>query len=77
MATTTPSAHVAGIEPSTPVKLLYVEKAGDDAADVTYELLDGRVLKKTLLRADESNGSATSALRNGAWRWRSTPRRAT
>lgn len=63
--------HVAGIEPSVPVKILYVKKAGDDAADVTYELLDGRVLKKTLFRADEAELSVASETR--AWAFDAKP----
>lgn len=59
--------HVAGIEPSGPVKLLYIKKAGEDAADVTYELLDGRVLKKTLFRADEAKLSVASETRTWAF----------
>ena len=61
--------HVAGIEPSGPVKVLYVKKAGDDAADVTYELLNGQVLKKTLFRADESSSTSPAKRERG----RSTP----
>lgn len=63
--------HVAGIEPSVSVKILYVKKAGDDAADVTYELLDGRVLKKTLFRADEDKLSVASEKR--AWAFDAKP----
>lgn len=59
--------HVAGVEPASPVKILYVKKAGDDAIDVTYELLDGRVLKKTLFRADELKLSIASEGRTWAF----------
>ncbi len=51
--------HVTGIEPSAAVKVLYVKKAGD-AVDVTYELLSGQVLKKTLFRADEAKLAVAS-----------------
>jgi hypothetical protein len=48
--------HVAGIEPSAPATILYIKRAGEDAGDITYELLDGRVLKKkTLFGADEAD----------------------
>lgn len=50
--------HVAGIEASAPVKLLYIKKADEEAADVTHELLDGRVLKKVLFRANEAEPSS-------------------
>jgi superfamily II DNA or RNA helicase len=63
--------HVAGIEPSGPVKVLYVKKAGEDAADITYELLNGQVLKKTLFRADETKLSVASATRT--WAFDATP----
>lgn len=63
--------HVAGVEPSVPVKILYVKKAGDDAADVTYKLLDGRVLKKTLFRTDEAELSVASETR--AWAFDAKP----
>jgi superfamily II DNA or RNA helicase len=53
--------HVAGIEPSANVKVLYLKKAGPDAFDVTYELLSGQVLKKTLFRADEDKLALASA----------------
>jgi superfamily II DNA or RNA helicase len=53
--------HVTGIEPAATVKVLYLKKAGSDAFDVTYELLDGRVLKKTLFRADEDKLALASA----------------
>lgn len=55
--------HVVGVEPSGQVKVLYVKKAGPDAVDVTYELLSGQVLKKTLFRADEAKLSVASAAR--------------
>lgn len=63
--------HVAGIEPSDPVKVLYSRMAGDGAADVTYELLNGQVLKKTLFRADEAKLSVASATRT--WAFDATP----
>ena len=48
--------HVVGVEPSGQVKVLFLrQKAGPDAVDVTYELLSGQVLKKTLFRADEAS----------------------
>ena len=34
--------HVAGIEPSGPVKVLYVKAAGPEAVDITYELMTGQ-----------------------------------
>jgi hypothetical protein len=55
--------HVAGIEPLAPVKVLYVQKAGPDALNVTYELLNGQVLKKALFRADEEKLSVASTTR--------------
>ncbi len=55
--------HVLGIEPSGPVKVLYVKLAGTEFADVTYELLSGQVLKKTLFRADEEKLSVASTTR--------------
>jgi SNF2 family DNA or RNA helicase len=55
--------HVAGIEAGGPVKVLYVKRAGDDAVDVTYELLNGQVLKKTLFRNDEDKLSLASTTR--------------
>lgn len=39
--------RVAGIEPSAPVKLLYIQVAGEDAADLPH---DGRVPKRKLWR---------------------------
>ncbi len=54
--------HVAGIEPTAPVKILYVKKAGD-AIDVTYELLSGQVLRKTVFRSDEPNLALASQAR--------------
>ena len=59
--------HVVGIEPSGPVKVLYVKKAGEDAADITYELLNGQVLKKTLFRADETKLFIASEARTWAF----------
>lgn len=59
--------HVAGIEPSAAVKILYVKLAGADAADVTYELLDGTVLKKTLFRTDEEKLAIASEARTWAF----------
>ena len=59
--------HVAGSEPSAPVKLLYIEKTGEDAGEMTYELLDGCVLKKTLFRADEAKLSVGSHTRTWAF----------
>ena len=59
--------QVAGVEPSGPVKVLYVKKAGEDAADITYELLNGQVLKKTLFRADEAKLSVASETRTWAF----------
>ncbi len=55
--------QVLGIEPSDAVKVLYVKHAGADAVDVTYELHNGQVLKKTLFRADEEKLSVGSATR--------------
>jgi hypothetical protein len=55
--------HVSGIEPSAPVKVLYVKMAGGDAVDVTYELLNGQVLKKTVFRADEAKLAVASQTR--------------
>ena len=55
--------QVIGIEPSGAVKVLYVKHAGADAVDVTYELHNGQVLKKTLFRADEEKLSVGSATR--------------
>jgi len=55
--------HVAGIEPSGPVKILYIQKAGPDSINVTYELLSGQVLKKALFRADEAKLKTESATR--------------
>lgn len=55
--------HVVGVEPTGQVKVLYVKKAGPDAVDVTYELLSGQVLKKTLFRTDEAKLSVASAAR--------------
>lgn len=54
--------HVSGIEPSAPVKVLYIKKAGD-AVDVTYELLSGQVLKKTVFRSDEAKLEVASQAR--------------
>src|SRR5262245_61550416 len=45
--------HLSGIEPAQAVKVLYVQKAGSDSVNLTYELLNGQVLKKALFRADE------------------------
>ena len=59
--------HVAGIEPSAPVKVLYINDVGEDAADVTYELLDGRVLKETLFRTDEAKLCVASETRTWAF----------
>ncbi len=50
--------HVGGIEPQAAVQILYLKKAGPDAVDVTYELLSGQVLKKTLFRSDEAKLSS-------------------
>jgi superfamily II DNA or RNA helicase len=55
--------HVTGIEPSGPVKILYVQKAGPDSVNVTYELLNGQVLKRALFRADEGKLAVESAAR--------------
>jgi superfamily II DNA or RNA helicase len=55
--------QVLGIEPSGAVKVLYVKQAGADAVDVTYELHNGQVLKKTLFRADEERLSLAGATR--------------
>ena len=63
--------QVAGIEPSGPVKVLYVKMAGSDAADITYELLNGQVLKKTLFRADEAKLSLAGETRT--WAFDATP----
>ena len=54
--------HVSGIEPSAPVTVLYLKKAGD-AVDVTYELLSGQVLKKTVFRTDEPKLAVASQTR--------------
>lgn len=59
--------QVAGIEPSGPVKVLYVKRASDEASDVTYELLNGQVLKKTLFRSDEDKLSVASETRTWAF----------
>jgi SNF2 family DNA or RNA helicase len=63
--------QVAGIEPSGPVKVLYVKMAGSEAADITYELLNGQVLKKTLFRADEAKLSLAGETRT--WAFDATP----
>jgi SNF2 family DNA or RNA helicase len=63
--------HVLGIEPSAPVKILYLKKAGAEAVDVTYELLSGQVLKKTLFLADEDKLSVASELR--VWKFDAKP----
>jgi superfamily II DNA or RNA helicase len=63
--------HVLGIEPSGRVKVLYLKKAGPDAVDVAYELLNGEMLKKTLFRADEEKLSVASAER--VWPFDATP----
>jgi superfamily II DNA or RNA helicase len=63
--------QVAGIEPSGPVKVLYMKMAGSDAADITYELLNGQVLKKTLFRADEAKLSLAGETRT--WAFDATP----
>jgi SNF2 family DNA or RNA helicase len=55
--------HVTGIEAVGPVKVLYVKRSSADAVDVTYELLDGRVLKKTVFRADEGKLDVASDAR--------------
>ncbi len=53
--------HVGGVEPQAAVQILYLKKAGPDAVDITYELLSGQVLKKTLFRSDEAKLSLASA----------------
>ena len=63
--------HFTGIEPSGPVKVLHVKMAGADAADVTYELLNGQILRKTIFRADESKLSVASLTRT--WSFDATP----
>jgi len=63
--------HVAGIEPSGPVKVLYLKKTGEDTADITYELLNGQVFKKALFRADETKLSVASETRT--WPFDATP----
>jgi superfamily II DNA or RNA helicase len=55
--------HVVGIEPAGAVKILYLKQAGADAVDVTYELLNGQVLKKTLFRASEGKLTVESGAR--------------
>lgn len=53
--------HIAGIEPSPPVRTRYgVEGADEEVAYITDELLDGRVLKKTLFRTDEADTAASA-----------------
>jgi SNF2 family DNA or RNA helicase len=54
-------SFVSGIESSGPVKVLYVQKVGTDSINLTYELLNGQVLKKSLFRADEAKLSFSSA----------------
>jgi len=55
--------QVTGIEPNDPVKVLHVKRGAPDAVDVTYELLNGSVLKKTIFRSDESKLAAASGAR--------------
>jgi len=45
--------QVAGIEPDVTVRVLDVEKAGPDAVNVSYKLPSGKLLEKTIFRADE------------------------
>ncbi|MEI8258205.1 MAG: helicase-related protein, partial [Deltaproteobacteria bacterium] len=66
------NTHVTGIEPSAPVKVLHVEQAGLDALVVTYALLGGGVLQKTLFRADEPKLAQASATRR--WTFDADPR---
>jgi superfamily II DNA or RNA helicase len=58
--------HVLGVEPTAAVKVLHVKLAGE-AADVTYELLNGHVIKKTLFRSDEAKLSVASTTRTWAF----------
>jgi hypothetical protein len=55
--------QVLGIEPSGPVKVLYVKRGGAEAVDVTYELPSGQVLRKTLFASDEDKLSVSSETR--------------
>ena len=59
--------HVAGIESDQVVKVLYLQNAGPDSRNVTYELFNGQVLKKALFRADESKLSLSSGDRTWAF----------
>ncbi len=65
------NTHVTGIEPSGPVKILHVSRTGADSADVTYKLLSGGVLEKTLFRADEEKLSVSSQTR--IWSFDASP----
>jgi superfamily II DNA or RNA helicase len=64
-------AHLLGIEPTGPVTILHIKKAGPDALDITYELLSGDVLKKTVFRADEEKLSVASTMRT--WTFGAAP----
>jgi hypothetical protein len=55
--------HVTGVEPGGPVKVLHVKRGAADAVDLTYELLSGDVLKKTLFRTDETRLAVSSGTR--------------
>jgi len=58
------NSHVTGIEPGGPVRVLFVEKAGTHAINVTYKRLGGQPpLEKTLFRTDEKNLALVSAER--------------
>ena len=56
-----PRSHVSGIEPSGTVKVLYVQRVGPESVNVTYELLNGHVLRKGLFRGDEERLATAGA----------------
>src|SRR4026207_516703 len=59
--------HVSGVEPAGPVQGLHVQRGATDAVDLTYELLSGDVLKKTLFRTDEAKLAVSSGTRTWAF----------
>lgn len=63
--------HVAGIEPSGPVRVIDVEAAGPDAVNVSYKLPSGQILQKTLFRSDETKLSVSST--TSQFTFRSSP----
>lgn len=62
---------VSGLVPGAAAKVLYLKHAGADAVDVTFERLDGSVLKRTVFRSDEP--SLTLESQSRVWSFDAKP----